>query len=379
MTSELKTSEFDNRSNFYFQDSETGRTLYDISRGGYGYINVTYGDYPEGVHLLDYEELKTWGTFNLSASDFEDLSVQALNHMVPSISNLVPGVSLVNFVAELRDIKQLFTLWSSDIDVLKNLSSNVLNVQLGWRPMLGDCEKLFKIFTSLQTKIDIWNAAAKSGEIWTRHADVTPSLEARLGQNLRQTTTSAHTNAILGGQRVLGTTAVGEGHLWCDQKITTDAHLKFHLMFRPKFHRDSDIEVKIADFYNALGFGNGASIIWEAVPLSFVVDWFVGVGDFLDQFQYRPLDLQYEIVDFGYSVKRTAVYATRPHFGFDGQNDLLMGPNGTITTQNRYYYRGKMQAPTHRIGEITLDPLLDWSLPTNGQTFIGLNLLNVFL
>lgn len=35
---------------------------------------------------------------------------------------------------------------------------------------------------------------------------------------------------------------------------------------------------------NKLGFVNPASIVWELVPFSFVVDWFVNVGDFLNSY-----------------------------------------------------------------------------------------------
>jgi hypothetical protein len=44
---------------------------------------------------------------------------------------------------------------------------------------------------------------------------------------------------------------------------------------------------------NQLGFLNPATVAWELVPFSFVVDWFVPVGDFLNSFtEYCGLDFK---------------------------------------------------------------------------------------
>jgi hypothetical protein len=45
---------------------------------------------------------------------------------------------------------------------------------------------------------------------------------------------------------------------------------------------------------------------WELMPLSFVVDWFIDLGSWLDRFDGKISDLPYEVIASGYSVKKTA-------------------------------------------------------------------------
>lgn len=48
----------------------------------------------------------------------------------------------------------------------------------------------------------------------------------------------------------------------------------------------AEIKVTNPNLYlaNRLGLTNPASVVWELIPFSFVVDWFVNVSDFLNQF-----------------------------------------------------------------------------------------------
>lgn len=52
------------------------------------------------------------------------------------------------------------------------------------------------------------------------------------------------------------------------------------------FHVQCNARVENPNLWlaNQLGFVNPASVAWELVPYSFVVDWFVNVGDFLNSF-----------------------------------------------------------------------------------------------
>lgn len=56
---------------------------------------------------------------------------------------------------------------------------------------------------------------------------------------------------------------------------------------------------------DALGFDKPISTIWELLPWSFAIDYFVQVGDWLDQFQGDFIEVPYEIVQQGTSVKTT--------------------------------------------------------------------------
>jgi len=55
---------------------------------------------------------------------------------------------------------------------------------------------------------------------------------------------------------------------------------------------------------HAFGVNRVASIVWEAIPFSFVVDWFVNVGGFISSVEDRLIDpLPIVIHDFSASLK----------------------------------------------------------------------------
>ncbi len=62
-----------------------------------------------------------------------------------------------------------------------------------------------------------------------------------------------------------------------------------------KYKIQADIRITNPNLYlaNRLGFTNPASVVWELVPWSFVVDWFVPVGAFLSSFtEYLGLTVE---------------------------------------------------------------------------------------
>lgn len=63
--------------------------------------------------------------------------------------------------------------------------------------------------------------------------------------------------------------------------------------------------------WDALGFNLNPRIIWDALPWSFVVDWFAKFGDFLDQWKWRELDPIVDIRSFVHSRKLR--YSKRSH------------------------------------------------------------------
>ena len=54
---------------------------------------------------------------------------------------------------------------------------------------------------------------------------------------------------------------------------------------------------------DVLGVKRDPSIIWNAIPFSFVVDWFVDVSSFLNAFSVDNLRFRVKILDFCSSVK----------------------------------------------------------------------------
>jgi hypothetical protein len=69
---------------------------------------------------------------------------------------------------------------------------------------------------------------------------------------------------------------------------------------------------------SALGANRVASVYWEALPFSFVVDWFVNVGDMIASLEDQVIDpLPIVIHEFNHSVKYS--YRTKLKWTWDGK------------------------------------------------------------
>jgi hypothetical protein len=61
---------------------------------------------------------------------------------------------------------------------------------------------------------------------------------------------------------------------------------------------------QVSSLIRALGADRVASVIWEAIPFSFIVDWFVNVGDMIATMEDQVIDLLPVVVhDFSHSLK----------------------------------------------------------------------------
>lgn len=70
------------------------------------------------------------------------------------------------------------------------------------------------------------------------------------------------------------------------------------------FTRYQVANAQLLSLLDALGVNLNPAIIWNAIPWTFVLDWFIGVGRWLDQFKVTNMDPQINIVNYLWSVKR---------------------------------------------------------------------------
>lgn len=311
-------------------------------------------------------------------SVIDDLSVKALRHMLPRMEDISDGFNVGNFLAELRDIKQMFLLWKGSATFLNNVSSGVLNWELAWRPFIGDMNTLFNKVRHLQTYIDRWNDAAKKGTIYTRHSNVSNELTSTLGITNVDDPGTWTLSSIDGPHAPWTVNTSDDKHYhyrW--YKYNEEASCFFHLYFRPQRIDYDNIIDMISIWFDVLGGGDGFSIVWEAVPFSFVVDWFYGVGDFLEQFEQDAFTVPYEIVDFGYSVKHVIKEGWSYRSDALGIQNRIHPKPGIYEYTDSVYTRRRIHPPIHRLDEWSFDPLLTFKIPSWKQVWVGLNLANV--
>jgi hypothetical protein len=112
----------------------------------------------------------------------------------------------------------------------------------------------------------------------------------------------------------------------------------------------------------AFGIKRVASIIWEAIPFSFVVDWFVNVSDMLRGIEdYFDDPLPIVVHDFSHSVK----YAYRTSLDWS-LGTRLVYPGLAVRTTS--YYERRREVPS-------LWDALSVRTPNLNQDGLGLSLI----
>ena len=115
---------------------------------------------------------------------------------------------------------------------------------------------------------------------------------------------------------------------------------------------------------NQLGFVNAGVVAWDVVPFSFVLDWFVNVGQFLAAFT--------DFWGLTISNSQTSLLWIRETTKWQVNNTWPGHPPGTVYRT----YRFKRASATRRVGAIpgpTLAIRAPWVLsPVRGLTSISL-------
>lgn len=210
--------------------------------------------------------------------DWNQLSAEAYQTMKPSLSS---GFSLTNFVAELAQMKTMFRLFDRSKNLLRNSAGAHLNWEFGWKLFISD---LIEIWNKLHNyKALLEDYKSKQGRVLVRH----------FKKVLVRDDISKETNVV---SYKTHTT---------ERRHTVTYHATMRYVYSvPKL--DSEYAETLA-LMDALGVKLTPSVIWNGIPFSFVVDWFLSVGSFLESREADYLESKVTILDFCHSVTEEAV------------------------------------------------------------------------
>jgi hypothetical protein len=148
---------------------------------------------------------------------------------------------------------------------LKDLASNYLWFQYGALPTVSDLEQ-------------IWNAMKKKSPY--------------LDKNGFRTLTSYHEDTFSPDPRL---------DPWAP-KYVLEQHLKLAIS------KDDDLFTNLAIQMESLGVFPSLTNIWDLVPYSFVLDWFINIGDFLDRIDTRQRIERLNVKYVTMSTKKTTSF-----------------------------------------------------------------------
>jgi hypothetical protein len=291
---------------------------------GYYYTIVTS---PKFIPALYHTVVRSVPTVTIREYKWSLWSAQAMESMIPTFSE--GGESLVNFMLELKSLKDLHRLWRSKLPLLKNITGAHLNVSFGWLPFISDVQRIFGALKNFQKKVrKLQEESSKPRKRHFRRYLDTVDLPSdgfigtadANGQFSRETTWLQHP-------------------LYC---ATADY---VHVM--PDM---SLVMNQVAGFLDSLGVQLNASIIWNAIPYSFVVDWFFNVGDWMNQLRVDNLSIPVAVTGFCHSVK----YEWRSQLWF--HPSLSFDPDQVarhVSDRTRLYYERRKDIPSLNLFDST--------------------------
>lgn len=235
----------------------------------------------------------------IGSGEIDRLAVDAWRKILQRIKPT--DASIVNFLLELEDLKQVLGPLLAAIKATDKrdfnaarataqlLAGGYLAFEFGLKPFLIDTGRLAQTLQRVEARLQQINAEISKET--TEHYRVTiegPPSERKLKV----------------AESLYGSFGYHHYRLW-RQDVVMPAEFTFTLKFKFQWKSLSSAR-RLVDFVlGSLGVANPLAIAWEAIPYSFLVDYFIGIGDLIDGAFKGDVEPYHVIVtDACYSLKQ---------------------------------------------------------------------------
>lgn len=298
-----------------------------------------------------------WSSFSCPSIDElpSGLIQEAFYQCLPRVGS---DVSIINFILELKDCRKLFDFFftrlsrfrlATGIDLLRgknrirdlNLSdlslvfkrrkgesfvqhlkrlgsslvdetaSNYLNFSFGWAPLISDIKSIWHALTTLKRRLE-WLERNQGKLLYRRYRkDLSGDFDAPQPFKVEQTPLECYwycptiwqpDNFVLSRKFSVESTV----------RWLTAPTLRASMLYRYSIPEASARARQIAAYMDVFGFKPDATILWNAIPFSFIADWFLDIGSFLRRnFSSENFKVKTEVLDFSYSLKSVIIAERR--------------------------------------------------------------------
>jgi hypothetical protein len=192
-------------------------------------------------------------------------------------------VDILNFTYELREIGDLIPKLEGDI--AKDVGGLYLNNQFGWSPMIGDIQKLFTLLETVRKRIAF--------------------LRKTKGRRTRIGALKKHLDHPSVAPYVYGWEHDANNRITISlQSIRSDMRATGYL-YHELEHLDG-LDGELRGMIGALGLNHPIGSIWESLPWSFFIDWFLKIGDRLKRLAVQPFPGYWAVEDPTVSISTAA-------------------------------------------------------------------------
>jgi len=233
-----------------------------------------------------------WELSTFSAANLSDWAIEAYNGF---ISQVPTKVSLPNFLYELKDMKGMIP--SIDrLSLKKTASNNFLAFEFGVLPFVSDIKAILSLSDSVHKRLE--HLLATQG----KSTNLSFQRDGKFDSPFSFYRDFADPNANYS----INSSPNFNGVEFKRRTASAKFHIGAKLFQDLRDLRDSMAVLKALSA--AGGFNSPARVIWNAIPYSFIVDWFFHVGKLLDSLSIQPFGGEYTVSDINYSIKLEAAF-----------------------------------------------------------------------
>lgn len=300
-------------------------------------IDGAFHNWP-AIELRDLAEIPSANDIlflvDLESPSFSRNAYKTITDAIPTIWDAASFVRELGEIASLFSInllKKLFTAKSGMYDT-KDLSGDYLNYSFGWAPTVSDLSRVVKLIERAKKLIDQF-LAYNNQTLTGRYAEEGSFV---------------HTNTTL--SRVVETTI----------NWRRNATARYRYILESKYANDA--LSRAAVLLNLFGFGDVRRFTWNAIPFSFVIDWFINAGDYLAQFDKDTIPYATEVDAYceSYTVTSVSTVSFQRYGGVK---------NSIGIRRSHIYYRRVMMPDTRDI-PLQPDGSLNWRHYTLGAALL---------
>lgn len=236
------------------------------------------------------------------------LGIESENALRGFLTQVPVEVSVLNFFWEARELKSLLPKLESTL--LKTGASGFLNLNFGWKPFVGDLEKLASLNQIVISKIN--HLKETFGKRTRLHHYVPDVVGIPLWRD-----------SVKVGWR-------GIQSIWLAEHRTD---LRFNGYLYHELEGLDSVAGEFRAFAAALGLNNPLKVFWEAIPYSFVFDWFLRISTRLDWLTAQPFHGRYEISDMTTSIKSISRFILQEQLGYPDEGNFPQVPYGELQVE----------------------------------------------
>lgn len=215
-----------------------------------------------------------------------------------------------------------------------------LSYKFGWKPTIGDVRAMLDSVISLDTRLQAFKNS--------------------IGQTLSYTKTIENVDTWKVGQFLMN----GDVHYQVNWSGYLTGKVQYFAKYQPQpLAVLGPLDETIRGALDHFGVELNPQILWDAIPFSFVLDWFTGFGDWVGQYKVNALDLPITLLDSCVSYKEIYQVGSSVVInptGYPTDNTQTTKPAG-FSSARRFYHRMPVDPTISTFRE------LGWRNPTGSQ------------